>query len=519
MPLGKFFNSMYKFSQKGKYDLFVADLKRAKEVQKKFLMDLIIKNRDTEFGKKHDFSRIRSIEHFRNLVPISIYEDYSTYIDMIARGKQQVLTLDPVIMFERTSGSSGVSKLIPYTKDLFDDFYRATSTWIYDIYDRHQNLKDGKSYWSISPNFVEQEVTKGGIPVGMKNDADYFSSIERSFLKEMLVTPSPFDHNDLFDFQVKTSVSLIESEDLTFISVWSPTFITEILKFIEHNSDTLRPLLSPQALSRFENALNSQGCDFKTLWPRVELISCWKDAASSSFIPEIVRRLPGVDIQGKGLLLTEGIITIPFMGLKAPLLAINSHFFEFMDDDGKIFDFDQLVINSRYTPIITTSGGLYRYNTNDTVEVVDYYLSVPLLSFVGRKNTVDLCGERLNEDRVHDALKELNEYFDITPSFQMLAPILDKENRRYALFLEHENDDLNLEDVADYLDRIFLKSHHYNMCRLLDQLKKVEVLSVKKGIEHYKQRAIDNGIKGYGDIKPCYLSSHSDWRTIFGITK
>ncbi len=517
MPVAKFFNSMYKFSQKGKYEDFVRKLEAAKPTQEAYLFELLNKNKNTVFGKKYNFEKIRSIQQFRNLVPISIYEDYAPYINMIANGKQGVLTKDPVIMFERTSGSSNVSKLIPYTKGLFDDFHRATSTWIYDLYHRYSNLKNGKAYWSISPKFVSQEMTLGGIPIGMEDDADYFSGIERVFLKHMLIIPNKFSHTDLHDFQLKTAVSLVENIKLSMISVWSPTFLLEILNFIEANVDEIKEFISKSASDRLDAAIDIDGVHYRELWPSLELVSCWTDAASSSFISEITKRLPGVHIQGKGLLLTEGVITIPFQGMKAPVLAIGSHYFEFMGDDGKIYDFDRLVINARYTPIITTNGGLYRYNTNDLVEVCGFYKNVPLLRFVGRKNSVDLCGEKLDEDRVSDALHEINEYFELSPQFQMVAPVIEGKKRYYVLFIEQKDRLLDLEKIADYLETLFQKSHHYNMCRLLDQLQKVEVFAVKEGVRVFKERAIKDGIKGYGDIKPCYLSSHSDWKQEFGI--
>ena len=53
---------------------------------------------------------------------------------------------------------------------------------------------------------------------------------------------------------------------------------------------------------------------------------------SARFLPELRALFPGVEIQGKGLLATEGVISIPLMGRPAPVPAVTSHFLEFLDE-------------------------------------------------------------------------------------------------------------------------------------------------------------------------------------------
>ena len=51
------------------------------EVQKKYLLELLDENKDTEYGRKYGFSDIHSIEEYQRRVPITVYDDYSGYID------------------------------------------------------------------------------------------------------------------------------------------------------------------------------------------------------------------------------------------------------------------------------------------------------------------------------------------------------------------------------------------------------------------------------------------------------
>src|SRR5262249_44043144 len=68
-------------------------------------------------------------------------------------------------------------------------------------------------------------------------------------------------------------------------------------------------------------------------WPHLCLLSMWTDAQAQRFIPPVVQRFAGVEIQGKGLLATEGVVSVPLFEAPAPVLAIRSHFYEFIDTE------------------------------------------------------------------------------------------------------------------------------------------------------------------------------------------
>src|SRR5256885_11782413 len=91
----------------------------------------------------------------------------------------------------------------------------------------------------------------------------------------------------------------------------------------------LRP--RPRRAAELEQAGPS---DYRRLWPRLGLVSCWGDAHAATHLAGLNNALPGVRIQPKGLIATEAFVTLPFAG--ATPLAIRSHFFEFRRDDGKV---------------------------------------------------------------------------------------------------------------------------------------------------------------------------------------
>jgi acyl-coenzyme A synthetase/AMP-(fatty) acid ligase len=82
--------------------------------QKKILRNIINKNRYCIFGKDHQFSKIISIDDFRNSVSINSYNDLLPYINR-CESQNSILTEENIIYWAKTSGTSGTAKLIPHT--------------------------------------------------------------------------------------------------------------------------------------------------------------------------------------------------------------------------------------------------------------------------------------------------------------------------------------------------------------------------------------------------------------------
>ena len=112
------------------------------------------------------------------------YEDIEPYIEQIKAGGQNLLTRDKVLLLEPTSGSSGVSKLIPYTQGLKREFQSGISAWIADIFLAMPSLLTGRSYWSISPP-TKRDFGKSAVKIGFDDDSQYLGRIARLVARQM----------------------------------------------------------------------------------------------------------------------------------------------------------------------------------------------------------------------------------------------------------------------------------------------------------------------------------------------
>lgn len=506
---------------------FQNSISNAQQVQSEVLMALLKSNKNTAFGKKHHFEQIDSYESFVKNVPIQSYEMLAPYIERQLDGEGNVLTEQPVIMFELTGGSSGGAKAIPYTEESLESYRKGVLPWLFDMLQHRPGIKKGRMYFSISPAAREQSCSKGGVPVGIENDAIYFGeSLAMQFAQLFVAPPSLAYVTDMKDWQWLTIRCLVEAADLSFISIWSPTFMKPLLERMVDDKEALvrdvregmlgvgvsdevasdfawlQP--NPQRAELLEKAIQGGVVDTKLLWPQLDTISCWMDASAEQGAIELAQFFPHVYLQPKGLLSTEGITTLPWEEAPAPLLSIESAFYEFVDTDGNIFTCESFKEGESYRVLMTNASGLYRYDTGDQVIVEGFLETVPALRFIGRSGVfVDLCGEKLTEAFVLSMLSQVMNKDSYTA---FLVPDVQGD-QHYVLFIDQSD---MQEGVAAALDQSLRANPQYAYARDLGQLGAVELQVVDHLMEAYASYAVEHHQR-LGDIKPPCLLKNSDF--------
>jgi GH3 auxin-responsive promoter len=470
------------------YLRFRRALAEPEAVQRSLLRRYLKDNAGTAFGRAQGFASIRTAEEYRERVPLMSGEDLAPWVERIAAGESGVLTRSSVRALEPTSGSSAAAKLIPYTAELQREIRRAVAPWIVDLYGRRPRLALGSAYWSITPLALDDERPAGPVRVGFEEDSQYLGGLWSRLADATLAVPGSVRHlRDPDAFRHATLRHLLRHRDLTVISVWHPSFLLLLMEAL--------PRLSPESPGR--------------IWPRLGLISCWGDAHAALSLPELARAFPGVEIQPKGLLATEGFVTLPFAG-RWPL-AIRSHFFEFLSEDGGGSRFAwELEEGGIYSVALTTGGGLYRYRLQDRVRVEGFVERTPSLRFLGKEGHVsDLRGEKLHESFVAGTLARVFERVGMAPRFAMLAP----DGNEYVLYLESEMVPVGL---ADEIDAELSANPGYRLCRALGQLAAVRIQKLGPGAYgRYLEECRRRGQR-WGDVKPLALSPLTGWEEVFG---
>ena len=523
------------------YHYFFNHLKSAKDIQLEILKDNLQRNREKEFGRKHQFSKIKNIIDYHRNVPIRKYEDFIDYIEKIKLGESGILTRDDVLLFEPTGGSTGGSKLIPYTAHLKSEFRKSINVWLFDIFHHYPALLSGSSYWSISPHTHKPQKTPGGISIGFESDAAYLGIFGKVISRLFPVPEAVKKVKNIENFRQISSVFLLASSDLSLISVWNPTFLLLVLNYITDNTEVLlKSIFDGKIYSQYPediSFLNSylkklpsrakelEGCFnlpeneiFQNIWPQLKLISCWKEGTASQFINKLEYFFPNVFIQGKGLLATEAFITLPLFEANGCLPAYTSHFLEFRSSaDGSVYLLDELETGESYSVIVTTGGGLYRYDLGDIVRITGKYCGLPILKFDGRLQTCDLVGEKLQENFVQNVLIKALFELQLNAQFVFLAPVVRENEQFYGLFIEllDNKNRKKISVLKDNIENRLNLNFHYKYARDLNQLGPVRVFLISgDAIRYYEKRCTDEGQKS-GDIKPVYLDTRTAWESFF----
>lgn len=499
---------------------FARALRDPQATQARWLRAQLQRHATSAFGEAHDFAGIRNAADYARRVPLTDYDALFSYVARIRRNERHVLSCEPVVRLAPTSGSSGARKLIPFTATLSRGFSRAVSAWMHDLVRQRSSIVGGPAYWSVSP-LAEEDVddpahrpqersSATAIPVGFADDAEYLGGFAAALVRQALAAPDSLRHvRDVPTFWALTLLALLRQRELRLVSVWHPSFLELLLESaagqwpllieaIEGGGCPWREALPPAARRSFRaRPMPARAAELRRLgahdwtrwWPRLQVVSCWGDQAANGGYRRLAQALPGVLVQSKGLLATEGVVTIPY-GAARPL-AVTSHFFEFLDSNGDARLAHQLQRGACYEVVLSNGGGLWRYRLGDMVECTGHLHATPSLRFVGRAGAVsDLRGEKLSEVFVAETLRALWGESPC-PTYTSLCATESPRGAHYELRVSDDVDcavpagagespsaESASASLATRLDAALAANPHYALARRLGQLQPLQVIIV-----------------------------------------
>ncbi|HWO34164.1 MAG TPA: GH3 auxin-responsive promoter family protein [Candidatus Acidoferrum sp.] len=413
-------NSLWWLASRRSYAAFASALQDPDAAQEQALRSFLRKNADTAFGREHGLSEGCTPADFASRVPIRNYDDLRPWIERIQQGETRVLTAEPVRRLVPSSGSTAARKLIPYTASMHAQLNQAIGPWIFDLYRRHPQAMLGVAYWSISPAVADpfQFGEHSSIPVGFDDDVAYLGRWHKAIIDASMAVPAELKYiTSIEDWRYITALLLLRRRDLSLVSVWHPSFFSLLMQTIrDHWSQLLSEISSgicamakglPSAASgvirfrsdprRSEELRISGPLKIDQLWPKLKILSCWTDGHAAGAVAELAQSMGSVVVQPKGLIATEGVISIPFQGQHP--LAIRSHYLEFQDAAGQVRCSSELQQDHEYNVVLTTGGGLWRYRLDDRVVVDGMLGPTPSIRFVGKSAQLsDRVGEKLSTD-------------------------------------------------------------------------------------------------------------------------
>jgi hypothetical protein len=140
-------------------------------------------------------------------------------------------------------------------------------------------------------------------------------------------------------------------------------------------------------------------------WPSLALLLCWKGGTLGFYLTELKRSLGALPVRDLGIVASEAMVTIPVDDATAGgVLLPDAGFFEFVPTGSgapAARGAWELERGGEYRLLLTTHGGLYRYDLEDVVRVERFEGRMPVLSFLHRAGRVhSFTGEKLTEHQV-----------------------------------------------------------------------------------------------------------------------
>ena len=456
---------------------------KPQETQDRLLLDIIERNRATRFGRDHGFKSVGSLSDYRNQVAIADYERLRPYVELVKNGERHALTAEPVDMFTMTSGSTGEPKLIPVTATTRENYQQLTRLWYYRALVDHPDLFNGKMLGVVSPAIEGR--TPVGIPFGAASGLIYQSSprwIQNAYAV-------PYEVSQVKDFEAKyyLIMRLALEHDISFFGTPNPSTILKLVENVNQNKHEiikdicdgtitsrcnlpaeLRAALArrlgknlPRA-RRLESLIKHDGTlRPKEYWPRLQLIGCWKGGTVGVRLKEFARWFgKTTPVRDLGYMASEAQMTLPvFDSGSAGILAVDKNFYEFIPESEitaatpTILTCSELEDGKLYYLILTTAGGLYRYDINDVVRVAGFYNRTPLIEFVRKgRDVTSITGEKLHVNQVIQAMTQAQSAAGI--AVQHFRACADVEKSLYVFSVELDGVTPSRESVSRLLHEL-----------------------------------------------------------------
>ena len=450
---------------------FLAQTAHAGDVQRRLLMDRVARHADSQFGRDHHFHQIRTPDDFRRQVPIGSYDRHEPYIDKVRQGDRQALfgAGSEVLMFAMTSGTTNRPKTIPVTRESLGDYREGWLIWGILAFDAHPDMivKGLRPILQIASDWRES-FTPAGIPCGAITGLT--ASMQNPLVRTTYCMPACGSR--IKDIESKYYVALRFSvyRDLGTAIAANPSTLLAMARLGDREKETLirdlyngtidpkwqiaeeirrqlrfRTRIRRKATARRLEQIVAETDRLlpKDYWPNLQFLSNWMGGTMKAYLrgyPEFFGDKPVRDV---GLIASEGRMTIPVEdGTPAGILDIRHHYFEFIPENEADRETPQtveavdLVEGQNYFIVLTTAGGLYRYNIHDLVRCVGFHGRAPVIEFLNKgAHFSSLTGEKLSEHQVIAAVEAAQRQTNLRLRSYLLLPTWD-EPPHYSLLVE-----------------------------------------------------------------------------------
>ena len=498
---------------------FIQAFKDPEKVQSQTLLRILKKNQQSLYGMRHHFSTVNSVHKYQQQLPIIEYEDIIPYIEQIKQGEQGILTTAPVEYFASTSGTTSGVKLVPVTKERVQVLKTEFIIWMRLTLKGH--LKDalGKILYIAGP--YHEGYTEGGTPYG--SISGYLLYKGPDWAKKRLAVPIEVFNE--FDYEKKLHLMAIHALQSNVTHLGFTTSIEVLLLFDyirEHWDQLVREIeaINPRRAKKLRSIDDPKP---GVIWPKLHLANCFMTETSKIYMQTLMDVI-GRDIvvRDPGINASEGRVSLGICDDQVSgYPAVYNTFFEFQEYEqpDQIRLIHELTPGKRYKIIITTSEGLYRYQTGDVVEVTGVKNKLPQIRFYQRDFFLNIVGELASERELVRAMERTMEQTGVRVEGFTYIPCYasSRPRPRYEVLVELASGSAPLSDTfAQLLDEHLMDgiNDYRQMRREFGRLDPPKISQIK---EHSWQELNSRRIVRAGQPKYIHIAKDPAFRDNFTI--
>jgi hypothetical protein len=453
---------------------YLGDARRAREIQHRTLMAKIRRNESSAYGRDFGFRDMRTVDDFRRRQPLMRYDDVEPYVEQVRHGNVTAM-FSPhtkVLMYAMTSGTTGRPKHLPVTAELFREYSAGWRIWGAGVYGDHRDLVYKKTL-QLSSDW-QQLRAPDGTPCGQISG---LAAASRPLVSRPVFMP-PACVNRIYDSESKHYAALrlaAANPWVGMIITANPSTLVEFARRADKHRERLirdirdgtltlgddlmmpsevrRQLLwrtrlpKPRRARQLERIVEQHGTLWPAkMWPRLSVVAVWTGGSVGVYLPQVKELYGNVAVRDHGLSASEGRMSIPLAdGSSSGILDYRHHYFEFIPVDEyqkerpTVLEGYELEEGQDYYIVLTTSGGLYRYDIQDVIRCTGFIGEAPLIEFLNKgKNISNITGEKLTEHQVIHAVQLAFADLQLPVQTFTLAPTMDSYQRkpRYLLLVE-----------------------------------------------------------------------------------
>lgn len=405
------FNSIASWFLKKRIHQIELFIKYPNEVQQEVLQDLLGFAKKTKIGYQYDYSSINRYSEFARRVPIVTYEDLAEEIAAGRQGEDNILWPTPIKWYAKSSGTTNAkSKYIPVSVEALEDCH----------------YKAGKDMLSLYINNNPEAQLFNGKTLRLGGSQELYQNERNAFgdLSAIMTDNLPF----------WAELNCTPSLKVSLMSEWESKMKAIIAESSQENVTGLMGVPSWMLVLLHKLLAQNPGKSLKDIWPNIEVYF----HGGVSFRPyrsQYESLLKDHSLQFYEIYnASEGFFAIQDRNGSDELLLMLDYgiFYEFIplgEDDSAIIPLDQVQLGQRYTLVITTNGGLWRYKIGDVVQFTS--LSPYRIQIAGRtKHYINAFGEELVIENADRAIAVAALTCDVEVVDYSVAPIFMEGNKK-----------------------------------------------------------------------------------------